>query len=237
MEHFTAWVVYLKDELTRHHENWFDPSWTTVTALNQHVLEPSLEICIDTTILEPGPKPGNTKPVTIRLPPYNHSIHLIQVLESTIGHEQHYFRRKALRDKVFRMHQSPGSSHSKDHGWLCHWLAIIALGELYNGIDTATSEDTLPGFAYYQQSVALLPQVAETPDIQYIGTLSLLCLFAFSMNRPNTAYMYVGVSLRAALALNLHRDPHEYPSERSSLSEAEMEHQRRLFWTVYFQDL
>ena len=135
------------------------------------------------------------------------------------------------------MHQNPESAQSKDQGWLCHWLAVVALGELYNTVSTASNDSEPPGAEYYHQSVALLPQVAENPDIQYIETLSLLTLFAFSMNRTNTAYMYVGISLRAALALNLHRDPHEFPSERTNLPAVELEHQKRLFWTVYYQDL
>lgn len=235
---FTTWVVSLRDELTRNNEAWFDPSWSALGHDDQHVLEPSLEISIDTVIQEPiVPRQGATKPVTIRLPPYNHSVHLIQVLENTIGHEQHYFRRKDLRTKVWQMHQNPASAQSKDQGWLCHWLAILALGELYNNGAVATTEDAPPGIDYYNQCVSLLPQVADTPDIQYIATLCLLCLFAFCMNRPNTAYMYVGVSLRAALALSLHRDPNELHSDSITLSETEIEHQKRLFWTVYFQDL
>ncbi|KPI39485.1 putative transcriptional regulatory protein [Cyphellophora attinorum] len=237
VDHFTQWVDYLKDEVSRSTEAWFDPSWTTLDSVNQQVSEPALEISIDTVALEPASRTANARPVTIKLPPYNHSTRLIQILESTIGHEQHYFRRKELRDKVYKMHQDPSSPQSKDHNWLCYWLAVIALGELYQGGDLAASEDSVPGTTYYNQSVALLPQVAETPDMQYIATLCLLSLFALATNRRNTAYMYVGAGLRAALALSMHRDPQEYPSERSALSEADMEHQRRLFWTVYFQDL
>ncbi|EXJ78276.1 hypothetical protein A1O3_09437 [Capronia epimyces CBS 606.96] len=150
------------------------------------------------------------------------------------------------------MHQSPDSPQSKDQGWLCHWLAIVALGELYSsdkethidpqdplGSATSTLASNLepPGAEYYHQSVSLLQQVAEHPDVQYIETLCLLALYAFSMNRVNTAYMYVGVSMRAALALDLHRSPYDFLSERMNLSTAELEHQKRLFWTVYYQDL
>jgi hypothetical protein len=237
VDRFIQWVDYLKDEVTRSSEAWFDPSWTTLDSVNQQISEPALEISIDTVVPDPTSRPANAKPVTIKLPPYNHSIRLVQVLESTIGHEQHYFRRKGIRDRVYQMHQDPGSPQSKDHNWLCHWLAVVALGTLYQGSDLAGSDDSVPGSTYYNQSVALLPQVAETPDLQYIATLCLLSHFALAMNHRNTAYMYVGAGLRAALALNMHRDPQEYPSERSAHSEADMEHQRRLFWTVYFQDL
>ncbi|EXJ88394.1 hypothetical protein A1O1_05324 [Capronia coronata CBS 617.96] len=150
------------------------------------------------------------------------------------------------------MHQSPESPQSKDQGWLCHWLAIVALGELYSS-DKETDVDPQdplgsavagsagspepPGAEYYYQSVSLLQQVAEHPDVQYIETLCLLSLYAFSMNRVNTAYMYGGVSMRAALALDLHRSPYDFLSERLNLPASELEHQKRLFWTVYYQDL
>jgi hypothetical protein len=57
------------------------------------------------------------------------------------------------------------------------------------------------------------------------------------MDRVNTAYMYVGICMRAALSLGLHRSLLDFPSERSNLSVVELEHQTRLFWTVYYQDL
>ncbi|KAL2444599.1 hypothetical protein ABEF95_017097 [Exophiala dermatitidis] len=212
----------------------------------------ALEISIDTVVSRPPVSARAPKPVKIRLPPYNHSLHLIQVLESAIGHQQHYFRRRDIRAKVAQMHQSPDSPQSRDQGWLCHWLALVALGELYSSdkethvdpqdpLGPAVSASLVtpdpPGAEYYYQSVSLLQQVAENPDVQYIETLCLLALYAFSMNRVNTAYMYVGVSMRAALSLDLHRSPFDFPSERSTLSPVELEHQKRLYWTVYYQDL
>jgi hypothetical protein len=148
------------------------------------------------------------------------------------------------------MYQNPESAQSKDQGWLCYWLAVLALGELYRGNGRAVSADDPleinrrssdaakdpPGAEYYHQSVGFLQQVAENPDLQYIETLCLLAMYAFSMDKINTAYMYNGLSMRAALSLGLHRSPLD-PSERSDLPVAELEHQRRVFWTVYYQDL
>ncbi|EXJ66005.1 uncharacterized protein A1O5_10982 [Cladophialophora psammophila CBS 110553] len=184
------------------------------------------------------------------MPPYNHSIHLIQYVEFAIGHDQHYFRRQHIRARVTQMYQNPESPQSKDRGWLCFWLAVLAVGELQNnngGISTdnglgldrslALQEKDPPGADYYHQSVAFLQQVAENPDVQYIETLCLLAIYAFSMDKINTAYMYNGLGLRAALSLGLHRSPLDFPSEGSDLRIAECEHQRRVFWTVYYQDL
>lgn len=229
----------------------FDPSWQSWGNSPFDLANTALEISIDTVIPHPPVASSSSRPVRISLPPYNHSKHLIQILESTIGHEQHYFRRKHLLNQVSHMHHNPDSPESKNHGWLCHWLAVLALGELYNS-DKETQIDPRhplgferqgdvkpepPGSEYYHQSVSLLQLVAENPDVQYIETLCLLALYSFSMNRINTAYMYTGVSMRAALSLDLHRDPNDFISERSNLPAAELEHQKRVFWTVYYQDL
>lgn len=250
IEQFVAWIEVQRLQLCPFDEASFDPSWISLGHSEFGPMNPGLEISIDTELSRPSVKSEANRPVKVRLPPYNHSIYLIQCVESAIGHDQYCFRRRHLRSRVVQMYQNPESSQSKDQGWLCHWLAILALGELYNSNGRASTEHPLeydqpsshtdkdpPGADYYHQSVAFLQQVAENPDVQYIETLCLLALYAFSMDKINTAYMYNGISMRAALSLDLHRSPLDFPSERSNLTVAELEHQRRVFWTVYYQDL
>ncbi|KIX95716.1 uncharacterized protein Z520_08423 [Fonsecaea multimorphosa CBS 102226] len=211
-------------------------------------MNPGLEISIDTEVSRSSDRSEANRPVKIRMPPYNHSMHLIQCVEFAIGHDQHYFRRQHIRARVTQMYQNPESSRSKDRGWLCFWLAVLAVGELHNsngstgadnglGLSGASPDKDSPGADYYHQSVAFLQQVAENPDVLYIETLCLLAVYAFSMDKINTAYMYNGLGLRAALSLGLHRSPLDLPSEGSDLRISESEHQRRVFWTVYYQDL
>lgn len=244
------WTAVQRLQLTPWDDTCFDPTWASLGQSEFGPLNPGLEISIEAEVSRPSVQSEANKPVTIRLPPYNHSMYLIQCIEVAMGHQQHYFRRRRLRAKVQQMYQNPDSAQSKDQGWLCYWLAVLALGELYrsngptasvdNSLETNRSSDATkgpPGTDYYHQSVAFLQQVAENPDLQYIETLCLLAMYAFSMDKINTAYMYNGISLRAALSLGLHRSPLDFPSERSDLPIAELEHQRRVFWTVYYQDL
>lgn len=251
IEQFVEWTAVQRSRLTPFDDTSFDPAWASLGHSTFGPLDPGLEISIETEVSRPSATSESNKLIKVRLPPYNHSIYLIQCIEVAIGHDQHYFRRRRLRSKVHQMYQNPESAQSKDQGWLCYWLAVLALGELYRGnghADSATnpleinrrpsdaSKDP-PGAEYYYQSVAFLQQVAENPDLQYIETLCLLAMYAFSMDKINTAYMYNGISLRAALSLGLHRSPLDFPSERSDLPVAELEYQRRVFWTVYYQDL
>ncbi|KAI1612766.1 fungal-specific transcription factor domain-containing protein [Exophiala viscosa] len=249
-EQFMAWTAVQRLQLNPFNDTSFDPAWAALGQSDYGSMNTGLEISIDTTVSHSSARPEATKPVKIRLPPYNYSMHLIQCVESAIGHEQHYFRRQQLRTKLSQMYQNPEATQSKDQGWLCHWLAILALGELYgtnrqvglaDGQETdrppSHIDDEPPGAQYYHQSMAFLQQVAENPNVQYIETLSLLVIYAFSLDKINTAFMYSGLSMRAALSLGLHRSPQDFPSERSNLPEAELEHQKRVFWTVYYQDL
>lgn len=185
------------------------------------------------------------RPMKLRLPPYDYSIRLIDTVEQFIGQEQHYFLRRTLRNKVLTMHQDPESSENRTQGWLCRWLSVVALGELYSRIQTVQAdvatpqlEQEPPGADYYFQAVSLLQELAETPDIEYVETLCLLALYAYSLNKVNTAYMYVGVAMRAALALGLHRDIKDGIVGRSSTSDkVRYEHEKRIFWNVYYLDL
>jgi len=185
------------------------------------------------------------KPMKLRLPPYDYSIRLINTLEHFIGQEQHYFLRRSLRNKVLIMHQNPEAPESRAQGWLCRWLSLVALGELYSNGQMAQLEAASlqpgrepPGAEYYFQAVSLLQELAETPDIEYVETLCLLALYAYSLNKVNTAYMYVGVGMRAALALGLHRDVKDGIVGRSSTSDkVRYEHEKRVFWSVYYLDL
>ncbi|OQU97969.1 Fungal Zn2-Cys6 binuclear cluster domain-containing protein isoform 3 [Cladophialophora immunda] len=250
VEQFIAWVAVQKLQLNPFDEASFNPSWASLGHLDSGLMNPGLEISIDTEVSHPSAQSEASRPVKIRMPPYNHSIHLLQCVEFAIGHDQHYFRRQHIRARVTQMYQNPDSSRSKDRGWLCFWLAILAVGELYNSNGYTPADDGLglsrsstspdkepPGAEYYHQSVSFLQQVAENPDVLYIETLCLLAVYAFSMNKINTAYMYNGLGLRAALSLGLHRSSLDFLSEGSDLRIAESEHQRRVFWTVYYQDL
>ncbi|KAJ9622524.1 hypothetical protein H2204_011537 [Knufia peltigerae] len=251
IEQFVNWAAVQRAQLTTFADDSFDPEWASLGHSEFGPMHPGLEISIETEVSRSSALTESKRPIKIRLPPYNHSIYLIQCAEAAIGHDQHYFRRRHLRARVRQMYEDPESSRSKDHGWLCYWLAALALGELYKGnggasgannsldvdpilLDTAKEP---PGSEYYHQSIAFLQQVAENPDIQYIETLCLLTMYAFSMDKINTAYMYNGIGLRAALSLGLHRSPLDFPSDRSDLTVAELEYQRRVFWTVYYQDL
>jgi hypothetical protein len=68
-----------------------------------------------------------------------------------------------------------------------------------------------------------------------IACLILLTIYATLSPYGGSAWQLLGLSMKQAIFLGLHRDP-EQQTHTAIWSGAEMEHRRRLFWTVYMLD-
>lgn len=96
----------------------------------------------------------------------------------------------------------------------------------------ADDNDRPPGFGYFAHALALLPDVHEPGSILGVETLAYVGYFLQNMNRRDAAYLYIGLALRMAISLGLHQ---EAPSSLA-LSEADREHRRRVWWSIYSLD-
>lgn len=73
--------------------------------------------------------------------------------------------------------------------------------------------------------------VLETSNLTGTQAFILLANLAQKLNRPNLGHVYLGVALRMAMALGLHREP------AASLSVFEQESRRRVYWTLHCFEL
>ncbi len=102
-----------------------------------------------------------------------------------------------------------------------------------NGIRKQHS-DHPPGFGYFSHALVLLPDVHEKGSILGVETLAYVGYFLQNMNRHDAAYLYIGIALRMAISLGLHQ---EVPaSSLPKLDDAEREHHRRVWWSIYSLD-
>ncbi|CAK7210184.1 Transcriptional activator [Sporothrix bragantina] len=125
-------------------------------------------------------------------------------------------------------------------------LGILALGRLYSVNRTNNSNDgnaqpdgtgmdetdSPPGFGYFAHALALLPDVHEPGSILGVETLAYIGYFFQNINRRDAAYLYIGLALRMAVNLGLHQEL----STSLRLSQADREHRRRVFWSIYSLD-
>ncbi|CAK7213891.1 Transcriptional activator [Sporothrix curviconia] len=92
--------------------------------------------------------------------------------------------------------------------------------------------DSPPGFGYFAHALALLPDVHEPGSILGVETLAYVGYFFQNINRRDAAYLHIGLALRMAVNLGLHQES----STSLKLSEADREHRRRVFWSIYSLD-
>lgn len=132
--------------------------------------------------------------------------------------------------------------------WFVKVFLIFGLGESYLGTkelqdklmskhvpNNTQMEDTkLPGMDFFNQASRLFHYIDCNASIECsvkegsIETLLLYALFLQVADRTIASYFYFGQALRACLLLGMHVD-----SQSDTLSACQLEHHRRLWWTVY----
>ena len=123
--------------------------------------------------------------------------------------------------------------------WHCKVFLIFAIGEVYHRLGQETplsngDDSMLPGARWFLQASKIFNVVFSGEHLQLLtkeGGIEVLLLYAFYLQvADNTvlAYFYFGQALRTCLVMGLHVD-----SQSDSLTRFQVEHQRRLWWTVY----
>ncbi|KAI0023141.1 fungal-specific transcription factor domain-containing protein [Xylariomycetidae sp. FL0641] len=109
--------------------------------------------------------------------------------------------------------------------------SAMALGCMYN-VPDAEVADTSPykisieeALKYYSSARALLQDITECRDLASLQALLFMILFIQSISNLSTCYGFVGIALRSALRMGLHRHlPHP------NLNPIEIETRRRVFY-------
>lgn len=150
--------------------------------------------------------------------------------------------------------------------WFCKILLIFATGEMYLGTESDVHlkelinrykeeqkkqkddkkdpgkkhtfpKNTLPGSGYFYQASELFTGLFASGAIDNItkdGGIEVMLLYAFFLQVADctiASYFYFGLALRSALILGWHVD-----AEKHSIDRFELEHRRRLWWTVYMYE-
>ncbi|CAK9681886.1 unnamed protein product [Candida parapsilosis] len=138
--------------------------------------------------------------------------------------------------------------------WFCKILLIFSIGEMYLGTESDThakrkklenmtrkkdskEKHTLPGAEFFYQASELFTGLFASGAIDNItkdGGIEVMLLYAFYLQVADctiASYFYFGLALRAALILGWHVD-----AEKESLNRFELEHRRRIWWTVYMYE-
>lgn len=124
--------------------------------------------------------------------------------------------------------------------WFCKVLLIFAIGEMYlgtsNNVNGNKIKDNakLPGSGFFEEASQIFSCLFSSGRIESVtkeGGIEVMLLYAFYLQVADctvASYFYFGQALRACLILGMHVD-----AQRETLTRFELEHRRRLWWTVY----
>jgi hypothetical protein len=116
---------------------------------------------------------------------------------------------------------------NEDHVFLPLLYSAMALGSLFGKTDDREGYETshAQGLAYFRTARHLM-DIADCRDLAHIQAVVLMILFLQSTAKLSQCYAYVGIALRSACRMGLHR------SAVGKFDPVESETRKRLFWTI-----
>ncbi|PVH97557.1 hypothetical protein DM02DRAFT_78411 [Periconia macrospinosa] len=129
---------------------------------------------------------------------------------------------------------SPENYTNTENSFLPLLYAVLALGTLFSKNDSETDqshyEATIDeGYKYFRASRQLL-DIADCRDLVSLQAIVFMIQFLQSSAKLSTCYSYIGVALRSALRMGLHR------SFNINFTPIEAETRKRLFWVIWRMD-
>lgn len=122
-----------------------------------------------------------------------------------------------------------------DPNFVCFALAIFALGSHWTPLEKPKELENShyiggsdPGRVFFNQAKLLMPDIIERPCLRSTQACFILSVYLLPLNAMGSAYIYMGMALRKALALDLHQC-----SDDQVMDEKEREVRRRLWWSIY----
>ncbi|KAK4085570.1 transcriptional regulator family: Fungal Specific TF [Trichoderma aggressivum f. europaeum] len=139
-------------------------------------------------------------------------------------------------DYIYERQHEPMSPD--DTQFLALFYAVLALGCMYSNLDDSSSGGMTYRFAidegvkYYKIARSLLRDVTECRSLVSIQTLVFIILFLQSTANLNTCYSFVGIALRSALRMGLHRH-----LQHERIGNIEQQVRRRVFYVIRQMDI
>ncbi|CAK7208594.1 Gypsy retrotransposon integrase-like protein 1 [Sporothrix bragantina] len=134
--------------------------------------------------------------------------------------------------------KGPENLGPDDHRSLSLFYSVLALGCMYNISEESDTENPVhykaaleEGLKFYTTARVLLQDITECRDLTSLQALMFMILFLQATSNLSGCYSFVGIALRAALRMGLHRNlPHV------KLNPIEHESRRRVFYVIRQMD-
>lgn len=133
-----------------------------------------------------------------------------------------------IHESTFRAQYNGQIPRPHGSAWQILLNIVLALGAWCVGDDNSDLD-----ISFYQEARRHLEQasVFERGNLTLVQALLLLSNYIQKRDKPNTGWNYLGLALRMAMSLGLHR---ELPSWNITLLQREI--RRRVWWGIYIFD-
>jgi hypothetical protein len=150
-----------------------------------------------------------------------------------------YFEKGWFKDLVRRFYTTlPGSEPRVDCDVLCLMLVVLAsacqfthLNQMQDASFSDVIADKIPGRVYYRLAQMIMPRAIAIGSLASIQACLIAGGYLMPSDERNTAYVYLGIALRIAIASRMHHNTH---TERCSPRLQEI--RNRVFWTIYLNE-
>ena len=147
----------------------------------------------------------------------------------------YYFDEKYLRARIQRFYDSQLQANADDLDFIALALVSFALGSQFTQLhgvslqvaDAPPLTEPLPGARFMYHAERIIPSVVTSCSADSLQCCLLMAICLLPTAGPKASYVYLGVALKIAISLGLHRAERE-PGKRSA-----NETLRRVFWTAY----
>lgn len=182
--------------------------------------------------------------VNFTLPSYSYAMFLVDTFITYNDGCFYFFNEGIVKHglKIAYEGQTLYDDHTLQTIWFCKVLLIFAIGEMYLGThnnvngNKAVFKDSakLPGSGFFDDASEIFSCLFSSGKVENItkeGGVEVMLLYAFYLQVADctvASYFYFGQALKASLIVGMHVD-----AQRELLARSELEHRRRLWWTVY----
>jgi hypothetical protein len=142
-------------------------------------------------------------------------------------------------EKLERIYEkSPENLSAEENHFLGLVFSILALGCMYNRLDDNIPENSSykvamdEGLKYYTAARNLIQDITDCRDLTSVQALLFQILFLQATSNLSACYAFVGIALRSALRIGLHRH-----LEHDQIGIVEHEVRRRVFWVIRQMDI
>lgn len=169
----------------------------------------------------------------IILPPKHVAVELIEaVWEHACVMLRFYHRPSFIRDLDILYEMEPEMYGDKQFRILPLVYSVLAVGVLFcmDRSEQLGIKDSTEGYKYFEAARKML-DLTDARDIYAIQSIVMMTIFLQCSARIATCYSYLGIAVRAAYRLGLHRKVNQ------SFNPIELETRRRVFWSIRKMDI